>query len=177
MIYVFSLQDLKYAMTYAWMLTSRILRPLQDGVSQHPDSPASPLTQLDIKETPMEQTEKSPRQAKQERIINLQRDPFYIPRLMRRILLTKGREVTPKQVYWNFSYRDRPSVALIHQVMKELANKGLGEYGKNERKTTFSKREPWTMGTMLNMFGIEMIKYEKQFYALEPTSGSASFGQ
>jgi hypothetical protein len=150
---------------------------LQDGVSPHPESPASSLTPLETDESVREPVGKSPSQIKQARLLNLQKDPFYIPRLMRRILLTKGREVTPKQVYWNFSYRDRPSVALIHQVMKELASKGLGEYGKNERKTTFAKREPWTVGNMLNTFGIDIQKYEKQFFALEGKAASTTFGQ
>ena len=152
------------------------IHPLQDGALESA-SPASSLVNLDNQEDGSRPSPaKTPSQAKQERLANLQRDPFYIPRLMRRILLTKGRDITPKQVYWNFSYRDRPSVALIHQVMKELASRGLGVYGKNDRKTSFTKHEPWSVGNLLSAYGIDTQKYEKQFYALDAKTNQGNFG-
>ena len=145
---------------------------LQDDHS-HPNTPASPLVGYGLPANSESQSGMTPREIKQQRLDTMQKDPYFIPRLMRRVLLTKGREVTPKQVYWNFSYRDRPSVALIHQVMKELDAKGLGTYGRNERKTTFAKKQPWSVQSLLVSYGINIERYEHQYHAKdvqEPTT-------
>ncbi len=98
-------------------------------------------------------------------------DPNFETKLARRILLSKGQHVVPKQVYYSFTYTERPSVMKIKEVMGKLCQEGLGvmdqvqvDPKRKNKSTVFTKADPKVAGPLLEPYRIDMYKYSCQFF-------------
>ena len=89
-----------------------------------------------------------------------------MPRLYRRILSTKGRDVFVTRIQQSFSGALKS--AEIKTAMEELSNEGLGMY--DPLKRTFHKCQPENLKNNPNLdkHGVSMIQFQSGYYQTAP---------